>query len=57
VHSSLDIIEEKGLFFGLMVAVYIYYWHSKYIFIIQVIWDEMVTGIRKSGMLLRHIQT
>jgi hypothetical protein len=25
VHSSLDIIEEKGLFFGLMVAVYIYY--------------------------------
>jgi hypothetical protein len=25
VHSSLDIIEEKGLFFCLMVAVYIYY--------------------------------
>ncbi len=25
VHSSLDIIEEKGLFFCLMFAVYIYY--------------------------------
>lgn len=24
VHSSLDIIEEKGLFFCLMIAVYIY---------------------------------